>query len=86
MSDAAALPKIKVIDAHNLEGSAGTSGVDSPSNTTDGGQSGRPRSATSSEGMFPFVIVGLLVMWKAVSVLPKMFKCYGSSFSLLRSC
>ncbi|KAF4632062.1 hypothetical protein G7Y89_g6078 [Cudoniella acicularis] len=43
---------IKVIDTQNLDGSAtGTStGVDSPSNTTDGGQSGRPRSATSSEG------------------------------------
>jgi hypothetical protein len=51
MSDAA-LPKIKVTDAQNLDGSAtGTSGVESPSTTTDGGQSGRPRSATSSEGM-----------------------------------
>ncbi|KAH8672532.1 WD40-repeat-containing domain protein [Tricladium varicosporioides] len=51
MSDAA-LPKIKVIDTQNLDGSGtGTStGVDSPSNTTDGGHSGRPRSATSSEG------------------------------------
>lgn len=46
-----ALPKIKVTDAQNLEGSAaGTSGVDSPSAATDGGQSTRPRSATSSEG------------------------------------
>jgi len=51
MSDAA-LPKIKVTDAQNLDGSAtGTSGVESPSTTTDGGQSARPRSATSSEGM-----------------------------------
>ncbi|TVY80849.1 putative WD repeat-containing protein, partial [Lachnellula suecica] len=49
MSDV--LPKIKVIDAHNLEGSAAfSSGVDSPSNTTDGGQSARPRSADSSDG------------------------------------
>ena len=47
MSDIA-LPKIKVTDAHNLDGNAGgTSGVDS---TTDGGQSARPRSVTSSEG------------------------------------
>jgi len=66
MSDPAALPKIKVIDAHNLEGSAGTSGVDSPSNTTDGGQSGRPRSATSSEGVFPFFIHELLFLWMAL--------------------
>jgi hypothetical protein len=51
MSDAA-LPKIKVTDAQNLDESAtGTSGVESPSTTTDGGQSARPRSATSSEGM-----------------------------------
>ncbi|KAG0648662.1 putative WD repeat-containing [Hyphodiscus hymeniophilus] len=43
-----ALPKI-VIDAQNLDGSAaGISGVDST--TTDGGQSPRPKSATSSEG------------------------------------
>ncbi|KAF8866779.1 WD40 repeat-like protein [Acephala macrosclerotiorum] len=45
------LPRIKVTDAQFQEGSAtGTSGVDSPSTTTDGGQSARPRSATSSEG------------------------------------
>ena len=51
MSDVA-LPKIKVTDAQNLDGSAaGTSAIESPStNTTDGGQSTRPRSATSSEG------------------------------------
>jgi len=42
-----ALPKIRVTDPQN--GSAG-SGLDSPSTTTDGGQSIRPRSATSSEG------------------------------------
>lgn len=49
MSDVAQLPKIRVIDAQNLSGSAaGTSGVEST--TTDGGQSTRPRSATSSEG------------------------------------
>jgi WD repeat-containing protein 44 len=56
MSSEVALPKIKVMDAHNLEGSAtgtGTLGMDSPSNTTDGGTSARPKSATSSEGMFP---------------------------------
>jgi hypothetical protein len=47
MSDVA-LPKIKVTDAHNLDGSAAaTSGVESPSTTTD---AARPRSATSSEG------------------------------------
>jgi len=51
MSDVA-LPKIKVSDAENLDGgAAGTSGVDSPSGT-DGGQSVRPLSATSSEGTF----------------------------------
>ncbi|KAE8451579.1 hypothetical protein EG329_003652 [Mollisiaceae sp. DMI_Dod_QoI] len=47
------LPRIKVTDAQFPEGSAtGTSGLDSysPSTTTDGGQSARPRSATSSEG------------------------------------
>jgi hypothetical protein len=49
----AALPKIKVTDAQNLDGSTtGASGVESPSTTTDGGQSARPRSATSSEGKF----------------------------------
>lgn len=48
MSDPA-LPRIKVTDAQNLEGAA--SPVDTPSTTTDGGQSARPRSATSSEGM-----------------------------------
>jgi hypothetical protein len=49
MSDAV-LPKIKVTDPRNLDGSAaGTSGLDSPS-TTDGGQSGRPKSGSSSEG------------------------------------
>jgi hypothetical protein len=53
MSDVA-LPKIKVTDSQNLDGSAlGTSGgVESPSTTTDGGQSARPRSATSSEGVY----------------------------------
>lgn len=52
MSDVA-LPKIKVTDAQNLDGSAvGTPAVESPSTTTDGGQSTRPRSATSSEGEF----------------------------------
>jgi hypothetical protein len=50
MSDVV-LPKIKVTDAHNLDGSAAaTSAVESPSTTADGGQSARPRSATSSEG------------------------------------
>ncbi|KUJ21898.1 uncharacterized protein LY89DRAFT_704673, partial [Mollisia scopiformis] len=45
------LPRIKVTDAQFPEGSAtGTSGLESPSTTTDGGQSARPRSATSSEG------------------------------------
>jgi hypothetical protein len=48
MSDPA-LPRIKVTDAQNLEG--GASPVDTPSTTTDGGQSARPRSATSSEGI-----------------------------------
>jgi len=48
-----ALPKIKVTDAHLADSSAaGTSGVESPSTTTDGGHSTRPRSATSSEGTF----------------------------------
>lgn len=59
MSSEIALPKIRVINTHNLAGSAtgtnGTSGLESPSNTTDGGTSARPRSATSSEGMFSSV-------------------------------
>lgn len=45
----AALPKIRVTDAPGLEGSSAAISV-SPS-TTDGGNSGRPRSATSSEGV-----------------------------------
>lgn len=48
MSDAV-LPKIEVTDAPNLEGSSVAAASLSPS-TTDGGQSGRPRSPTSSEG------------------------------------
>ncbi|TVY29856.1 putative WD repeat-containing protein [Lachnellula hyalina] len=64
MSSEVALPKIRVIDTHNLAGSAtgtnGTSGLESPSNTTDGGTAGRPRSATSSEESMP----GLLNMCK----------------------
>jgi hypothetical protein len=47
MSDAA-LPKIKVTDAPNVEGTSVAASL-SPS-TTDGGQPGRPRSPTSSEG------------------------------------
>ncbi|EHL00564.1 hypothetical protein M7I_3449 [Glarea lozoyensis 74030] len=48
---AAALPKIKVIDTQNVNGNGqGSSvGIDSPSTITDGGQSGRPKSSTSSE-------------------------------------
>jgi len=46
MSDA--LPKIKVTDSQHPDGH-GTS-LDSPSTVTDGGQTTRPRSATSSEG------------------------------------
>lgn len=52
MSDPA-LPQIKVVDTQNPDGSAGTgptSALESPSTTTDGGQSQRPKSATSSEG------------------------------------
>lgn len=50
MSDAA-MPKIKVTDTQNLDGSpTQPSGVESPSTTTDGGQSARPKSTTSSEG------------------------------------
>jgi hypothetical protein len=45
---AAALPKIKVTDAPSVEGSSAALSL-SPS-TTDGGQAGRPRSPTSSEG------------------------------------
>lgn len=49
----AALPKIKVTDTQYLDGStAGASGVESPSTPTESGQSPRPRSATSSEGMY----------------------------------
>ncbi|CAG8980701.1 hypothetical protein HYALB_00007193 [Hymenoscyphus albidus] len=47
------LPKIQVIDTHNADGSTPDNShpaIDSPSNTTDGGQSGRPKSSTSSEG------------------------------------
>jgi hypothetical protein len=53
----AALPKIKVIDTQNLNGSGhgNTAGIDSPSTITDGGQSGRPKSSNSSEGMFSFM-------------------------------
>lgn len=36
-------------DAQNVDGVA--SPVDTPSTTTEGGQSAHPRSATSSEGM-----------------------------------
>lgn len=43
-----ALPKIKVTDSQYPEGN-GTA-LDSPSTATDGGQTARPRSATSSEG------------------------------------
>jgi hypothetical protein len=55
MSDPA-LPKIKVVDTQNPDGNAGTGGasaLESPSTTTDGGQSQRPKSATSSEGQLP---------------------------------
>lgn len=44
----AVLPKIRVTDAPNIEGSSVAISL-SPS-TTDGGQPGRPRSPTSSEG------------------------------------
>jgi hypothetical protein len=48
----AVLPKIKVNDPRNLDGSAaGAAGLESPSTTTDGGHSGRPKSGSSSEGM-----------------------------------
>lgn len=51
MSDAV-LPKIKVNDPRNLDGNAaGGAGLESPSTTTDGGHSGRPKSGSSSEGM-----------------------------------
>ncbi|KAG4434459.1 hypothetical protein IFR05_010069 [Cadophora sp. M221] len=43
-----ALPKIKVTDSQYPDGN-GTA-LDSPSTATDGGQTARPRSATSSEG------------------------------------
>lgn len=49
-----AVPKIRVTDEKNLDGSSSINGasiVDTPSTTTDGGHSIRPRSATSSEGM-----------------------------------
>ncbi|RDL39642.1 WD40 repeat-like protein [Venustampulla echinocandica] len=48
----AVLPKIKVIETQNLDrsGAGASLSLDSPSNTTDGGQSARPKSATSSEG------------------------------------
>jgi hypothetical protein len=49
MSDVA-LPKIKVTDAHNSDDRT-TSVAESPSTTTDGSQSVRPRSAASSEGV-----------------------------------
>ena len=83
MSDAA-LPKIKVTDAPNLEGSSVAASL-SPS-TTDGGQSGRPRSPTSSEG------ASQRRLWLRITlVLPllaefKTFLCRGSAFSRLRLC
>ncbi|KAL2075746.1 hypothetical protein VTL71DRAFT_689 [Oculimacula yallundae] len=43
-----ALPKIKVTDSQYPDGHGTT--IDSPSTATDGGQTARPRSATSSEG------------------------------------
>ncbi|CZS97259.1 related to WD repeat-containing protein 44 [Rhynchosporium graminicola] len=45
MSDA--LPKIKVTDSQHPDGTA----LDSPSTATDGGQTARPKSATSSEAL-----------------------------------
>jgi hypothetical protein len=52
MSDPA-LPRIRVSDAQNAE--VGASPVDTPSTTTEGGLSARPKSATSSEGMISLV-------------------------------
>lgn len=44
-----ALPKIRLTDTLNKEGSIGN---DSPTTTTEGGPSSGPLSATSSEGMY----------------------------------
>jgi hypothetical protein len=80
MSDVA-LPKIKVTDAQNLDGSTtGTSGVDSPSTTTDG-QSTRPRSTTSSEGMvsvphFTIYSFTFTAYSKAIKDVPMLYSHY----------
>jgi len=45
------LPKIRVTDAQNGDGSVGTSAVESPTTVADGGQVARPISTTSTESM-----------------------------------
>ncbi len=69
------LPQIRVTDSQIPEGSAGASaGVDSPSTTTDGGQSQRPKSSTSSEGQLTTVYTAMASIHADADPLSKMPK------------
>jgi hypothetical protein len=75
-----ALPKIKVTDEHHLDGGTnGASILDTPSTTTDGGHSIRPRSATSSEGIFPKVSMQVPVLHTsrvAIEHVPMLYRAH----------
>jgi hypothetical protein len=74
MSDPA-LPQIKVVDTQNPDGSAGgTPGLESPS-TTDGGQSQRPKSATSSEGQSALCLYYAVPQWPGTSTWDVQMSC-----------
>lgn len=51
-----ALPTIRVTDSQNQDGSPAGGGLDSPSSATDGGQTARPKSQTSSEGNLAYPV------------------------------
>lgn len=76
------LPKIKVIGAPSLEGGSTVAGSLSPSSPTDGGQSGGPRSPSSSEGVSRELLHQVAVFSSPGA--SKLDPCHGSASSLCR--
>jgi hypothetical protein len=89
------LPKIKVIGAPSLEGSSTVAASLSPSSTTDGGQSGGPRSPSSSEGVSQESLHWIAIFssrvvlklapfpWFPLVVVPMLTRVHGRKYTIL---